>query len=567
MDGGSGGAVVAAAPPLDDWVRSLRRCGAVGAPGERAPLVLDGTRLYLHRYWEYERDLAGWIARAAALDDEPVDEALLSSGLARLFPAGDGGGKEPDRQRIAACAAVLRRFSVISGGPGTGKTTTTARLLALLIEQAGGAGARIALAAPTGKAAARMQEAVGKAAAALGCGEETRRAIPREASTIHRLLGPLRGSPRFRHGAGNPLPFDTVVVDEASMVDLALMCKLVRALPPHARLVLIGDKDQLASVEAGAVLGDICGFREATLPAALSRRVEKIAGCSLPAAPREKPHPAPIPCIVTLRRNYRFRPASGIAALAGAVREGDATRAVALLARGDMEDVVLTPPPPAQRLAAALRGRIVEGFGPCLAAAGLGEKLALLDRFRILTPLRRGPRGVEGLNALVEEVLAAEGLIDPALRWYEGRPLLVLKNDHALRLFNGDAGIVLPDPAAGGGLRAFFPTAGGGAPRRLLPLRLPEHETVFATTVHKSQGSEYERVLLLMPERDTPLLTRELLYTALTRARGRVEIVSSPDVIAAAVSRGTRRASGLRRALWGDEEGAGGAGAPVEAPP
>lgn len=531
------------APPLDRWVEQLRRCPAVGRPGAFAPLALDEAgRLYLYRYWDYQREVAE--ALALRLQDEPTDVDLprLRAGLDRLFPLSADGA---DWQRIAAAAAVLRRFTVISGGPGTGKTTTVIRLLALLVEQGGGRPLRIGLAAPTGKAAARMQEVIRAAKCDLPVEDSVRDAIPEAASTIHRLLGWRPGTVGFRHDRENQLGLDVLVVDEASMVDLALMAKLIRALPQAARLVLVGDRDQLASVEAGAVLGDICGDSPG-VSSAFRRRLIEATGMD-PGGEGEGP---PIrDAVMLLQRSYRFGEQSGIGQAARLVNQGEGRHAFELLAGGGFHDVAWRAVETPGELRRALAATAAEAFREAASAEGPESALAALDRFRILCAHRSGPFGLEAVNRLVEDRLDAAHLISPRSAWYRGRPILVTTNDYHLRLFNGDLGVALPDPEAGQALRVFFRAAEGGL-RRIPPARLPVHETAYAATVHKSQGSEAERVLLILPNEASPVMTRELIYTGLTRARSRVEVWGTRPVFEAAVSRRLTRSSGLRDALW-----------------
>ena len=529
-------------PPLEAWVERLRRSPAVGRPGDFAPLVLDEAgRLYLYRYWDYEREVAEGITLRLRDDPADVDLARLRAGLDRLFPVSE----KPDWQRIATAAAVLRRFTVISGGPGTGKTTTVVRLLALLVEQAAGRPFRIGLAAPTGKAATRMQEVIRAAKRDLPVEESVRDAIPDEASTVHRLLGWRPGTAGFRHDRENPLALDVLVVDEASMVDLALMAKLLRALRPSARLVLVGDRDQLASVEAGAVLGDLCGEAPGC-SAAFRRRLIEATGED-PGGEGEGP---PIrDAVVQLLRSYRFSGESGIGQVARLVNQGEGRQAFDLLADGTLPGVAWRTVETPRALRQALAETTPDAFRDAGAAEGPDAALAALDRFRLLCARRSGPFGREAVNRLVEEQLGAAGVLIPRGLWYRGRPILITSNDYHLRLFNGDLGVVLPDPEADQVLRVFFRAAEGGL-RRLPPARLPDHETAYAATVHKSQGSEAERILLILPNEMSPVLTRELIYTGLTRARSRAEIWGTRSVFEAAVSRRLTRSSGLRDALW-----------------
>ncbi len=475
--------------------KNLRASGVVGAPGDFTPLVLDEKdRLYLRRYWEYEQQLAAAI---------------------RLRAAASRPAKGTDLQLVAAKKAVRSHFTVITGGPGTGKTWTVMKILELLFAQPDKKNLRVALAAPTGKAAARLTDAAREAGLDL------------KASTIHRLLGYLPDSPYFRHNAENPLALDVVIVDEASMVDLALMAKLVSAVPPSARLILLGDRDQLASVEAGNVLADICAAAEA-------------------AAPNEPLHGS----VVALTRNYRFKETGGIYRMSSAINAGETEAAIAALRDSADEEAQWQPLPSTTNLGSALHEGVVSGFRDYLQATEPSDALAQLQRFRILCALRHGPFGVENLNTIAVEILAEAGLLQPRPGWYRGQPLIITRNDYNLSLFNGDSGIVLPDPDAGGELRAFFLSAEGKL-RRFLPSRLPVHETAFAITVHKSQGSEFAKVLLILPEKDAPILTRELLYTGLTRAREGVELWAAEPTLRAAIGRRVSRISGLRDALAG----------------
>ena len=532
-------------PELDPWRDRLEQSPVVGGPGEFKPLILDeNSRLYFHRYWEYQKTVSDSIAELAGREPGEVDPEIFADSLVRLFPQPEPDPR--DRQRIAAAGALINKFTVISGGPGTGKTTTVAKILALLLEQPGANRLRPALCAPTGKAAARLQEAISQARDTLDCSPEVKRAIPDEACTIHRLLGFKFGSTSFRYGPENRLPYDIVVVDEASMVDLSLMAGLVGALLPDARLILVGDRDQLASVEPGSVLGDICGEREVPgFPDEFARSLGGAAALELEQLQRAE---CPVAdCVVQLDKSYRFGSASGIGRLSRLVNRGDSRRALELLTSSEFPEVSFSGLPGPEALIKLLKPRVIEGFKGYLAAEEDLEADKLFGRFRILCPVRKGPYGVEALNSLVERILAEEDLIRPDARWYRRRPILVNRNDYQLGLYNGDVGLIQPD--ADGELRAVFPAADGSL-RHFLPGRLPEHETVYAMTVHKSQGSEFDRVLIVLPEDDSPVLTRELIYTAVTRARQKVEVLGNENVFLSALSRKIVRTSGLRDALW-----------------
>lgn len=507
-------------PRLDALMELLKSATVVSFPGGHfRPLVLDATgRLYLYRYWHYEQELQRTILRKAGASFDNIDETLLLDSLERLFPS--SGGRESDRQKDATVVALRRQFSVLSGAPGTGKTSTVVRILALLREQKWGMKQRIAMAAPTGKAAARLKTSISDIKRTLDCSDEVKSAIPDEVVTIHRLLGTISGSTRFRHSASNPLPFDTVIIDEASMVALPLMSLLVTALKADARLILLGDHNQLASVEAGSVFGDICS-----------------AGSEDNASPLNN-------SMVLLEKNYRFHPGSGIAEISRAVNEGLEREAVNLLKRSRSSGVTWQELPAPEELQHALANRAVEGFHNYLDAASPAEALERFDRFRILCALRDGPYGVSGLNRTIENILARKTLISPASTFYRGRPLMITANNYAMRLFNGDTGILFPDPENGGSLRAFF-FAPDGEIRSIAPERLPQHETAFAITIHKSQGSEFDRLLMLLPPIDSEILTRELIYTGITRAKESVEIWANEEVFGAAVRKQTKRSSGL----------------------
>jgi len=527
-------------PELETWIHSLRASPVVGEPGAFTPLVLaPGARLYLHRYWAYEQGLSEDLIRRLALPIE-ANEERLKEGLNRLFgPSADA----TDWQRVAAAVSALKRVVVISGGPGTGKTFTVLRILALLIDQAGPA-LRIALAAPTGKAAARLQETVRNQKAKISVNETVLQAIPDEASTLHRLLGARPGSTLFRYNQKNPLPVDVVVVDEASMVDLALLAKLVQALHSKARLILLGDHHQLASVEAGAVLGDLCGPNPEGFSPAFGDRLGAIIGQAMPIADG----PLIKDSIVILKQSHRFSRQSGIGALAQAMTTGDGKEALAILKEKTYVDLALNGLDRGWQKGFAQE--VVDGYGEYLKLVNRGatgpEIFAAFDRFRVLCAHRDGPYGVIAMNEFILAALRSQGLIRGSGLWYPGRPILITRNYLPLRLFNGDIGIALLDQ---GDLRVFFPVA-DGAGRRFPASRLPGHESVFAMTIHKSQGSEFDRVSLLLADRPDLLMTRELVYTGITRARQAVSIRATDEVILHAARTSLCRISGLKERLY-----------------
>ncbi len=503
-------------PDVGDWEAALRAASAiVRTPGEDrvTPLVLDGSALYLDRAWTHQRALQASILGRLGANRSDVDRAALEQVLDRLFH--DDPEREAD-QRRAVATAISRRLAVVVGGPGTGKTAVVVRLLAALASlerRAGRDAPRVVLVAPTGKAAARMSESIRDRLDAW-IPSDLRDAIDPEASTIHRALGIHPATGRPRHHADNPLLADLVVVDEASMVDLPLMAKLLAAVPPEARLVLLGDPDQLVSVEKGAVLRDLA------------------AGTTL------GDH------LVILRRTFRF--SGGIARLAAAINAGDADAALAALAEEEALELLDVAAGAGSRgLADRLRSRVVRGYRSALVEPDPAKALRELRRFRVLCAHRRGARGVEVLGPRLEGWLRSGGLLPKGKGpWYRGRPVLVTHNDHQRSLYNGDVGLLLSDPGdPDGPLRAWFEGGTDGV-RAFAPAGLPPHDTVFATTVHKSQGSEYDEVVVVLPARPSPLLTRELLYTAVTRACERVVILGSEDRIREAVERRTERMSG-----------------------
>jgi len=524
-----------ATPALEAWRKALQSSPVVGSDNDYTPMVLDAkSRLYLRRYHAYEQRLAEAI-RVLSARRHSVDWDKARRTLPALFPQ---NLQTVDYQALATIAALRTGFTVITGGPGTGKTTTVAKVLALILDQ--DQQARIALAAPTGKAADRLQAAVREAAARLTLDDGVKAAMPQEAFTIHRLLGPLPDSPYFRHHAQNPLPYDVVVVDEASMVDLALMAKLVDSVSEDARLILLGDRDQLASVQAGYVLGDLCDTGvEHAYSVAFAALVRDAAGFDIqgqgPAGFQD--------CIIELKTNYRFGADSGIGRLSRQVNTGQCS----LIESHNLPDLSFTPLPAAPLLKRQVKDLIIQGYAPYLSSDNPAESLERLNAFQILCALKDGPYGVGALNTLAEDVLEASGLIKPVGQHYHGQPVLITRNDSRLHLYNGDVGIIFK---TGDGLKAFF-TGPEGVPRTFSPGRLPEHVTVYAMTVHKSQGSEFGHVLMVLPDRDTPVLTRELVYTGITRARTRLDLWAEPTVLQTAVARRIERTSGLRDALWG----------------
>ncbi len=600
---------------LGRWQQALTQPLLVGSGAGNTPLVCIGPRLYLRRYWQYEQDVRGAIEGRLAMSGSlqaALPMAALRQTLDVLFPpaAAVSAGGAVDWQKIACALAARSGFSLITGGPGTGKTTTVVSLLALLqalaLERAATARSsgpaarplRIRLAAPTGKAAARLNESIANAVvrlplADLAHGEAVRAAIPVTVSTLHRLLGSRPDSRRFRHHAGNPLALDLLVIDEASMVDLEMMAAVLAALPPSARLLLLGDKDQLASVEAGAVLGELCQrARDGHYTLATRDWLEQACGERVPRELLDAAGSALDQGVVMLRHSHRFSAASGIGQLAEAVNAGDTARVGRIWQTAHVDLALL---PLAGGDEAAFNALVIDG-GPATAAAasaferegepgaaaslpprqGYGHYLEVMrqqqpaatagqqafddwaravlrahGQFQLLCALRRGPWGVAGLNQRIARVLRAADLLPASDGWYMGRPLLITRNDYGLGLMNGDIGITLALPAAGDQewmLRVAFPAGDAGQGIKwVLPSRLQAVETAYALTVHKAQGSEFTHAALLLPETLSPILTRELLYTGITRARSflTVAMPGTARLLEEAAQRQVLRASGL----------------------
>jgi exodeoxyribonuclease V alpha subunit len=610
-------AEVLAGVNLARWLAALDQPALVGADAGNTPLVLVGTRLYLRRYWQYEQDVRAGIERRLAASAQM--EASLQAGSARtaldvLFPPRSANATSADWQKLACALAARSAFSIITGGPGTGKTTTVVRLLALLQTLALDGVAnplrparplRIRLAAPTGKAAARLNESIAGAVAqlpvdALPNAAAVREAIPTVVTTLHRVLGTRPESRRFRHDASNPLPVDVLVIDEASMVDLEMMAAVLDALPASARLILLGDKDQLASVEAGAVLGELCQrageghYTPATRDWLLAATGERIEVAML-----DEQGTALDQSIAMLRHSHRFSAESGIGQLATLVNTGDAAAVARIWTHGHADLALLVCSATDD---ASFKALVIDGYGGASDASasahlfgangepgrpryGYRHYLATMhtqqpDRydepeafdtwaravlkahgeFQLLCALRRGPWGVEGLNKRIARLLQEDGLIAMRGEWYPGRPVLVTRNDYELGLMNGDIGITLELPGMTDEnpvLRVAFPAADGtGGIKWVLPSRLQAVETVLALTVHKSQGSEFMHAALVLPDTFSPILSRELVYTGITRARAflTLAIPQGKPVLEQAVCAKVQRASGLMAGFEGETQ-------------
>ena len=513
--------------------RRLQDSPLLGEPGRYAPLILDAAnRLYFAHHWFDEQRLAQQLARLAAT---PLaqDALAVSQVLDQLFPASQATG--PDRQKQAAALAARQRLLVVSGGPGTGKTTTVVRLLAMLAMLAERP-LVMAMAAPTGKAAARMSESVRTARDTLPVADAIRQQLPLQAQTLHRLLGLRPGSAQARFHAGQPLALDVLVVDEASMIDLGMMARLLDALPSQARLILLGDRDQLASVDAGAVLGDLC--TQVAYQPATRDWLQQAGADALPAD--EGAAGLLADSVVLLTHSHRFRADSGIGTLAARVNQGDAQAAWALLQAGQYPDIASF----AQLDDAALWQQRKAYLDAIAADQPLAQVQAAFSRFMLLAAQRNQ---VALVNQRMEQLLEQQGRKQAGRDWYAGRPVMITANDYGIGLFNGDIGFTVQRSS---GLRVAFPAADGSW-REFAPGRLPQHETVFAMTVHKSQGSEFDTVWLQLPPNPGPLLNRALVYTAITRARHQFAVIGNEETWLQGVRLAPTRHSGLADLLLG----------------
>ncbi|KPM97480.1 exodeoxyribonuclease V subunit alpha [Vibrio alginolyticus] len=603
-------------PPREDWGRILSECPLFDST-KASPFVFEDNMVYLRRYWKYEKKVAERIISLAQPIEMKKDEyQSLNALLDKLFPRPykflydrlqlpnknlriEGvkvatsdvldiriedapfvdwddvykcltnaqclddvkNGLDsiiPDKyllnwQKVAAATALTRKFAVISGGPGTGKTTTVTKLLAAIVEQAVGQNEKapdIKLVAPTGKAAARLTESISSAISSLDVSEQIKDLIPSEAATIHRLLGARRNRETYIHGAKNPLHLDIIVVDEASMVDLPLMVSLLVALPNEARIILLGDKDQLASVEAGAVLGDICSFSKYDYSKTHSTALNVITGSKVPPAPENQKPPAIVDSLCVLKKSYRFHAKSGIGQLASAINSGLPEQVDKVLEQG-FNDIELNS------LSTDSYNELIkqccEHYTDYLTKIRDGatprEVLHAFNKTRLLCSNREGEFGIYTMNNRIQRLLQRKRLVNPTSTssWFIGRPVIVTQNDHSMGLYNGDVGVAMNDPDTGE-INVFFELPDGTV-RGFLPSRVPSHETVFAMTIHKSQGSEFNNTFMVLPIKYNPLLTRELVYTGVTRAKERLKLFATEEILKTSIQSRTERKSGLVRLL------------------
>ncbi|MCU7960524.1 MAG: exodeoxyribonuclease V subunit alpha [gamma proteobacterium symbiont of Bathyaustriella thionipta] len=530
------------APALNEWRKALLASECVALPGETAPMLLDEDRLYLYRFWRYEQQVQQGILQRLPMSPE-IDAQSLQTGLQDFFPAQEK--QAVDWQMLASAMAATSRFCVISGGPGTGKTTTLIKVLALLLQQ--NKRLRIKLAAPTGKAAARMLESIRARQNELQLADRIRALLPDESFTLHRLLG--YNGKKFTYHVDNPLLLDCVVIDEASMMDLPMTARLFQALPQHAQVILLGDRDQLASVEAGSVLGDITGHGRAIVYQPESaNRLSKLTRIKTDDLPQDPKSPPIANSIALLKTSHRFSRDSMIGKLARAINQGDGEQALELL-QSHQNPTNLWIESPEQRVDARAIQWAARRYQAYLECEQVADALQQFSRARVLCAVREGPFGVKQLNKLILAALHSAGFIQSQTLHYHGQAILMARNDYESGLYNGDIGLVWrtqPDT-----LKACFPEASGSV--RCLPLHdLPEHENAWAMTVHKSQGSEFDDVLMILPPNAQNRLSRELLYTGVTRARKHITLHARHQTLVAACALQTQRESGLSERLGWD---------------
>ena len=522
------------------------------------PLILFSNRLYLQRYWFYESSLSQVLKQKLHyVTDSQLDVAQASMLFNQLFPPQVDG--EFDWQKMACATALINNFSVITGGPGTGKTTTVTKLLALivLLQMAADASKKpiIKLVTPTGKAAARLSESIKGAKLRLDISEQNRALIPDEASTIHRLLGVKPHSSEFIHHQGNPLHLDVLVVDEVSMVDLPMMAKLMAALPAHSKVILLGDKDQLSSVEAGSVLADICATSgdDIRYSQGLLAQVQQLTGLDVSTTCSVAPDVSLRDSICLLQKSHRFDDNSGIGQLAKAVNHSN-WQAIRQIQNRCDENLTFSGISPTEYQQLVLQS--AQAYRPYLEMIGQNQPakdiIERFNQFQLLCALREGPYGVTGINEAIEKQLVKMRLIDNRQLYYAGRPIMISQNDYSLSLFNGDVGLILPDPDTGH-LKAWFITPDGTV-KSVYPNRLPSHDPVYAMTVHKSQGSEFDQVSMILPPlaqvMNNKVITKELIYTGITRAKTCFNLFSEPRVLEMAIRQSTQRSSGLAGLLY-----------------
>lgn len=538
-------------PTMDHWIELCQQVGVdmISCGTEPTPFVLNNHRLYFQRMWQYEKQVADYFNRSLQLD---LPNPMAKKWLTHLFP--DHHDKDIDWQKVATASAIIHPVAIVSGGPGTGKTTTISKILAMLValhQETSLQPLRIVAAAPTGKAAARLTESLAKALTTLSVPQGIKDCIPTEAVTLHRLLGASVTSNNYFYHQHNLLSVDILLIDEASMIDLPMMSSVIAALPEKSRLILLGDKEQLSSVEAGAVFGDLCEKLNNGYSQPHIELINQLTGYHLVETAS---HSGIADSICLLQKSYRFSAQSGIGLLANWVKEGKAHQALALLESRKFDDITFSTMDTNHDYLYAIE-QCANAYQDYLTIikdqpTNISTILDAFAQFRLLCALREGTFGVKSLNKTIENQLKQKGSITLPKHdaWYIGRPVMILKNNFSLGLFNGDIGITLPATDDSSKLKVYFALPNGEI-KGVSPFRLPEHETAYAMTIHKSQGSEFTKIAIMLPKEYTPLLTRSLLYTAVTRAKQQVTLYSSQMILDKTIHSQMNRQSGLAQLL------------------
>lgn len=531
-------------------IQEIKKCldesKAVGSAKDGLPFIYAGDRfVYLKKFWDYQDIINNYVKSGPAKNPDPDH---LRAIIPLYFKKNTA---HYDWQKGAALVAATNRFCLITGGPGTGKTTTAARIIAILtelMEKESNQKPKILLAAPTGKAAARLSSAMTDAMNKMEAMKGKKCFSQHQAVTVHRLLGLGYASSEPRYNKENLFPADIVLVDEASMLDISMMAKIMGAMPEKAKLIIMGDKDQLSSVEPGAVLADIC---EAGPPKKFSRKISPILEIdgSFPDITPVDEHGF-FDCVVELDKSYRFSEKSGIGTLAEAIKKCDAQKAIDIIKKKEHKDISWIRPDTKTNLKTIIEEKLMDGIFGLFSAKTPEKALDAMDDFKILCAVREGPWGVEGINRLVREILQERKKVPVKGDWYHLRPIMIKSNDYQLGLYNGDTGIVFSETGDEKNLKVYFKAPETGV-RSFHPARLGAHDTVYATTVHKSQGSEFDRVVLVLPDKLTKVLSMELAYTAVTRAKKEFILIAEEEIFKRAVSEKAIRTSGLCQRLLG----------------
>lgn len=518
---------------LESWENELEKSSLISQNGQLAPMVLENRRLYLHRFWKYEEELTKWIKQRSSVTNgiNKQEQNILGS----LLKAG-GDLFEVDWQQVAVCLSFIKDLVVISGGPGTGKTYTVLNIIAAQAKAHPKEKFKIGLAAPTGKAARRLINSIEEGKTQLPRSLQDGIELPKHAHTVHKLLGADHNGSNFKFDQNNQLPYDLVVVDEASMLDITMWVRLIRAVGPETKLVVLGDKDQLASVEAGSILGDICGG-DNRFSEQISAAIGNLTGASIPTV---KNAPSVNDCIVFLTKSYRFGEQSGIQKLAEAINRADHTEVLKILKDPEYSDVAIIEP------SNESLDKLIDTFSiqhhEEYSSKSRDLRLKEANRKKILCAIRKSDLGVEQLNSWSEYRIKRKNNLLTSNEWYDGRPVMATRNDAILRIRNGEIGLYDQDRES--------VTFEGEADVIVSPARLSGYEPAFAITIHKSQGSEFENVAIVLPSKENSILSKEILYTAVTRARENTLLIAHEEILTKTVLRSVSRKSGVRHKLW-----------------